>query len=42
MTPAQEIGKLAMRILKLAPAAGLYVGIKVEPARKPRGEGSAQ
>lgn len=32
MTPAQEIAALSQRILKLAPDAGLYVGIKISPA----------
>ncbi len=31
---AAEIGELARRILALAPVAGLYVGIKIEPAKK--------
>lgn len=38
---AKEIGRLVSRIVELAPKAGLYVGIKIEPARsgKPvRGE----
>lgn len=30
---AREISKLAQRILELAPEAGLYVGIKIEPAK---------
>lgn len=30
---AREISKLAQRILELAAIAGLYVGIKIEPAR---------
>lgn len=30
---AHEVGLLAKRILKLAPSAGLHVGIKIEPAK---------
>jgi hypothetical protein len=30
---AQEIGELARQMLRLAPAAGLRVGIKIEPAQ---------
>jgi hypothetical protein len=30
---AREIGRLACEIIKLAPVAGLYVGIKIEPAK---------
>lgn len=37
---ALEIGNLVARILALAPTAGLYVGIKIEPAggRRPTPE----
>jgi hypothetical protein len=39
---AQLIGEYINAILKLAPEAGLYIGIKVEPARdngsRPEGE----
>jgi hypothetical protein len=30
---ATEIGRLVSRILAIAPEAGLYIGIKIEPAR---------
>jgi hypothetical protein len=33
LTPAQEVAELVRRMLILAPKAGLYIGIKVEPAR---------
>jgi hypothetical protein len=33
---ATEIGNLVTRILALAPAAGLHVGIKIEPASTKR------
>lgn len=36
---ADAIGRLAQRIVGLAPAAGLYVSIKIEPA-SPKGEGA--
>jgi hypothetical protein len=32
MSAAEEIGRLVNRILALAPEAGLYVSIKVQPA----------
>lgn len=34
-SPAEFIGALAGRIIDLAPAAGLYVGITIEPPKKP-------
>lgn len=33
-SPAEEIAKLAERILELAPTAGLYVGIDIKPAEQ--------
>lgn len=33
-TRAEEIGRLVSRILALAPEAGLYVSLKIEPAPK--------
>lgn len=32
-TLAQEIARLSQRLLALAPAAGLYIGIKIETAK---------
>lgn len=34
VSAATEIGQLVNRLLALAPTAGLYVGIKIEPARR--------
>ena len=31
--PAEQVGSLIKSILALAPAAGLYIGIKVQPAK---------
>jgi hypothetical protein len=33
LDPAERIGLHASRMLKLAPRAGVYVGIRIEPAR---------
>jgi hypothetical protein len=34
---ATEIGRLVSRIAKLAPVAGLYIGIRIEPALRTQG-----
>lgn len=38
---AAEIAELCSRILALAPAAGLYVGIKIQPASE-KGDDNAK